>query len=63
MTNLAEARDMAFDPDVKGRIGKDRRCPLGSNQLGMRSTTSSVAAVDLMLSDEPKIPNAGDRRS
>ena len=54
---------MAFDPDVKGRIGKDRRRPLGSNQLGMRSTTSSVAAVDLMLSDEPKIPNAGDRRS
>ena len=62
MTNLAEARDVAVDRDVVGRVGEDRRRPLGPNQLGMRSLTSSVATEELVPPDEPKIADAGDCR-
>ena len=48
---------MAVDPDVKRRVGKDRRRPLGPNQLGMR-TTSSVATEELVPPEEPKIADA-----
>src|SRR5271156_1127775 len=60
MTNLAEARNVAVDFDVIGRIGKDRRRPLDPNQPGMRRLVARVATDGLVAPDEPKNADPGD---
>ena len=58
--DLAEARYMAVDRDVVGRIGKRRRRPLGSHQLGVRRLVAGVAAEESVPADEPQIADAAD---